>query len=140
MIKDVIYKVEKISFTSKDLVAEIEKLIKKIKDLIDISEHNYYNIMVAVTEGINNAISHGNKKNSEKIIKVYIFLNSKQFAIKIKDEGKGFDIDNIKDPRSPDNLLKDNGRGVFLMRELSSNFKINSSNSGTTIEMIFNLE
>jgi len=140
MIDDIIYKIEKKSKTTKNLVKDVEILISKIKDIVEVSDQIYYNIIVAVTEGINNAINHGNKSDKEKDIKIDIYLNKNAFAIQIEDQGEGFEIENVKDPRNHENLLKDNGRGVFLMKELSNDFQISSSVSGTVVKMIFNLK
>lgn len=139
MIDDIIYKIEKKSKTTKNLVKEIEVLISKIKDIVEISDQLYYNIIVAVTECMNNAIKHGNKSIEEKNINIGIYLNKSSLLIQIEDEGEGFEIEQVKDPRNKENLLKDNGRGVFLMKELSNDFQINSTKKGTSIKMIFNL-
>lgn len=106
--------------------------------LLEIND-SFMNILIAFTEAINNAINHGNKKNSEKNVTVMLEKSEKYFSIYVSDEGDGFVENEVPDPTLPENLLKQSGRGVFLIRKLTDSTYIESKNNGTIVKMVFNL-
>lgn len=120
-------------------ISLIEPILNKIRLDFNIKDDKYYNILVAVTEAINNAIIHGNKLNPDKKVFFKIDNINNELIFTILDEGTGFNLDKIADPRNPENLMKDNGRGVFLIRELSKYVNFNLTNIGSKIEMHFDI-
>jgi len=108
-----------------------ERMIDEICDEYSINEDYYGNILISLTEAVNNAIQHGNKNDPTK--KVQIVFNAAAdlngFSFTIKDEGNGFDYTNIPDPTEPENLEKLTGRGVFLMKNLADNVGFYSDGS-----------
>jgi len=115
----------------------IESFIDNAKDRFSLNDDVYGNIMIAVTESVNNAIRHGNAHNKDK--NVYLSLSFKEDFITfiIKDEGSGFDYKNLPDPTAPENLDKPGGRGIFLMKHLCD--EVNFLNNGSTVELTFYL-
>jgi serine/threonine-protein kinase RsbW len=77
-------------------------------------------VSVAVRESVINAIKHGNCSDVCKRVHIeFTALEGKQhpgIAIRVRDEGCGFDPSTLADPLAPENLLKASGRGIFLMR------------------------
>jgi len=106
-------------------LVEVENLVEKVCQIVDIQEDAYGNVLIAVTEAVNNAICHGNNENNALTIEVAVGDSTNSFCFKIKDQGKGFDYNNLPDPTSPENILKENGRGIFLMRNLSDEVSFN---------------
>jgi serine/threonine-protein kinase RsbW len=128
------------SFPSeKKSISFIEPLIDILKKSITLPLEKYYNILISVTEAVNNAIIHGNNCDYNKKVTFTIKANQSKILISVKDQGTGFDPDQLLDPTQPDNLLKENGRGVFLIRELCDNVKIIPSTNGTQVIMEFYL-
>ena len=72
-------------------VSVVESFIDNLKDKISLSDNIYGNILISVTEAVNNAIVHGNKENKEKKVELYLKQNKKSISFIIKDEGLGFD-------------------------------------------------
>lgn len=97
----------------------IESFIDNAKERFELDDDIYGNIMIAVTEAVNNAIKHGNSNNKEKNVYLSLALDKSMIKFIIKDEGTGFDYFNLPDPTSPENLEKPGGRGIFLMKHLS---------------------
>jgi serine/threonine-protein kinase RsbW len=95
----------------------------------------YGNIMIAVTEAVNNAIKHGNANNSRKNVYLSLILNDNLLKFTIKDEGAGFNYKNLPDPTSPENLEKPGGRGIFLMKHLSD--EVEFREGGKVVELSF---
>lgn len=113
----------------------VEKLIDDIKTDHNIHEECYGNMLVAVTEAVNNAIQHGNKYDPEKMVHITYEIETDQVSFVIKDEGTGFDYMNLPDPTDPENLEKPTGRGVFLMKHLAD--QIIFSENGRVVELYF---
>ena len=110
-----------------DNIRMIESFIDNAKERFHLNEDMYGNIMIAVTEAVNNAIKHGNKADSSKNVFLSLTLDENLLKFVVKDEGPGFDFHSLPDPTAPENLDKPGGRGIFLMRHLSDdvNFKDN---------------
>lgn len=111
---------KEVSFASKtENIAIAEKLVDEICESYKISEEHYGNILIGLTEAVNNAIVHGNKLDPEKKVHIRFTSENRSLFFYISDEGPGFDYENLPDPTSPENIEKPNGRGVFLMRNLA---------------------
>jgi serine/threonine-protein kinase RsbW len=100
----------------------------------NIPELDIVEIVIATVEGVSNAIIHGNKSNPELKVKVVIKLLSKGISIFIQDSGKGFNPKKLENPREGKNLLKTNGRGVFIIKSYMDKMDY-SFNHGTTLKM-----
>ena len=116
----------------------VEKLVDDVCDLFDIKEEIYGHILVALTEAVNNAIQHGNKANSNSNIEVtFKVIKNETLFFTVKDQGPGFDFNNLPDPTDPKNLEKPTGRGIFLMRHLCDN--VTFEEKGTKVILEFKL-
>ncbi len=113
----------------------VESFIDNAKEKFRLDDDIYGNIMIAVTESVNNAIMHGNKNDRSKNVTLSLSLNNNTINFTISDEGIGFDFQNLPDPTSPENLDKPSGRGIFLMKHLSD--EVNFSNNGSLVELSF---
>ena len=130
---------QSIKFASRyENLAIAEKLINDVSELYHLPEDYYGNILVAVTEAVNNAIQHGNKSNPDKNIEVIFSMQKNKLHFTIKDEGDGFDFENIPDPTDPANIEKINGRGVFLMKNLADGVAF--SENGKVVHLEFEME
>lgn len=94
-------------------------------------------MLVAVTEAVNNAIIHGNKSNPDKQVTLSVAKNGDDIVISVLDEGTGFNPNAVRDPREPENLLRDGGRGVFLIQSLSKSVEYLNTPSGALVIMRF---
>jgi len=113
----------------------IESFIDNAKERFNLDDDIYGNIMIAVTESVNNAIMHGNKNDRTKNVTLSLSLNQNIINFRITDEGIGFNFQNLPDPTSPENLDKPSGRGIFLMKHLSD--EVSFSKNGSMVELSF---
>lgn len=113
----------------------IESFIDNAKERFHLDDDIYGNIMIAVTEAVNNAIKHGNASDSTKNVFLSLSLHENLLKFIIKDEGKGFDYHSLPDPTSPENLEKPGGRGIFLMKNLSDDVAFKEN--GRIVELSF---
>jgi serine/threonine-protein kinase RsbW len=113
----------------------IESFIDNAKDRFHLDDDIYGNIMIAVTEAVNNAIKHGNNNNKTKNVYLSLSLQDSLIKFVVKDEGNGFNYENLPDPTSPENLEKPGGRGIFLMKHLSD--EVLFKDDGRVVELSF---
>jgi serine/threonine-protein kinase RsbW len=113
----------------------VESFIDNVKDKFHIDDDIYGNIMVAVTESVNNAIKHGNKLDKSKNVFLSAISDENSLKFTIEDEGPGFNPDDLPDPTAPENLDKLGGRGIFLMKHLSD--EVSFSKEGRCVELTF---
>lgn len=112
--------VNKISIPSNfNSLNQVETLIDEVCEKLEVKEDYYGNVLIAVTEAVNNAIIHGNKMKSDLTVDVHVGDKETDFCFKVKDGGEGFDYKNLPDPTAPENIEKENGRGIYLMRSLA---------------------
>ena len=115
----------------------VESFIDNAKEKFNITDDIYGNIMVAVTESVNNAIKHGNNSDKDKLVSISLFIEPKNLKFVVEDQGVGFDPDSLPDPTLPENISKPDGRGIFLMRNLCD--QLIFSEEGRVVEMSFNM-
>ena len=121
----------------KENVSVVESFIENVGEKIRIEETIYGNVLVSVTEAVNNAIVHGNKEDKNKKVRLGLKQNKKSVRFIVEDEGMGFDHNNLPDPTNPKNLEKVKGRGIFLIKSLSD--KTTFKQNGRVVEMLFKL-
>jgi len=120
-----------------DSLREVEKFIDLIAKEQQLDNNVYGNILIATLEAANNAIIHGNKLDVNKDVFICMDIEEKKIRLEIKDQGPGFDFNNIPDPTAPENIENISGRGVFLMSKLSDNIQFRDN--GAVVELTFNI-
>jgi serine/threonine-protein kinase RsbW len=116
----------------------IEKLIETICSTYKLNEDHYGNVLVGVTEAVNNAIYHGNKSDPNKKVHVGFETTPETLTFSVADEGTGFDFNNLPDPTDPENLEKPSGRGIFLMKHLAD--EVSFSDEGRCVSLSYNMQ
>lgn len=89
-----------------------------------------YKIGLAVHEGVMNAFQYGNQQCREKQIRVIFELLDEKMVIHVLDQGCGFRIQDVPDPRTEENIAGDSGRGVLLMRAFMDEFDVQTARNG----------
>lgn len=118
-------------------VRVVEQFIEELKEQLHINDDIYGNIMIAVTESVNNAIIHGNRSDHKKLVDLSMYIDDKKISFSIKDEGKGFNYNNLPDPTAPENLLQPGGRGIFIIKHLADEVEFLSQ--GSQVNLTFYL-
>ncbi len=108
-------KIRKKYASDPQLLPEIEKFFIKVFKGEELPEERYNALILALSEASSNAIKHGNKSDSSKAIEIEIEIDEEKIDVKIKDEGEGFDPSAIPNPTDPENILKESGRGLFII-------------------------
>lgn len=100
---------------------------------LGLDEEKINGLLLSVTEATTNAIIHGNKSNRDKVVTVDAYVEGHYLVVIVKDQGEGFDPVEIPDPTHPENLLKDSGRGIYLMKVYMDEINYNITPTGTEI-------
>jgi serine/threonine-protein kinase RsbW len=119
------------TFDMLDLVQVVSDHVGRQAGLDDEALHW---VGVAVRESVINAIKHGNGYDQEKRVHVeFTLLTSGTppgIAIRVRDEGGGFDPSTIPDCCAPENILKGSGRGIFLIRSFMDELTLQRAPEG----------
>ncbi len=121
--------------SSSQSIADLEIYVKGLFEKYGLEHDLYPNILISLTEAVNNAIKHGNRSDLSKVVCIETRRCGDRVCCVITDEGNGFDYKSLPDPTAPENVEKIGGRGVFLMHQLSDHIKF--LNNGSTVEMEF---
>lgn len=116
-------------------IVKVEPVIEKIASDHNLSDEIFGNMLVALTEAVNNGIIHGNKCDESKIVYLSVEVRPNLISFTVKDQGPGFDYSNLPDPTAPENLEKPTGRGIFLMMHLAD--MVIFSAEGNSVEVQF---
>jgi len=96
----------------------------------NFSEEDIFAVHLSLQEAFLNGISHGNKMDLDKGVKIDYLVGSDKVEISMMDEGDGFDPESVPDPRCEENLYKSKGRGLLLMRSYMDTVKFNERGNG----------
>lgn len=107
-------------------------LIDRVAKLGVINPDNS-NLFVALDEAFVNAVKHGNKNDPGKLVRITAELSAKEARFTIEDEGDGFNVQEIPDPRDPENLFKTSGRGVLLIYNIMDEVAYNARGNRLTM-------
>jgi serine/threonine-protein kinase RsbW len=100
----------------------------------------YHDVLVVITEAVTNAVVHGNADVDDASITMEVEFESGELQVTVYDKGSGFDADALPDPRLPENLLREGGRGVFLMKQLADSVEFVSQEGGSFVVIHFTLQ
>jgi len=135
-------KQQKISITIPSKIEElnrIEEISEEIAEKMGMNEDEEDNLCIAITEVVGNAIVHGNDKDPKKKVQIEFKLEKDKVSISVKDEGKGFDIDQLSNPLEPENIMKDSGRGIFILKTLMDDVSFDFSSEGTRVTFVMRI-
>ena len=110
----------------------LEYLLKRVEKL-GVVKTEQSNLFVALDEAFVNAVKHGNKFDSRKLIRITAEVSKQEARFTIEDEGEGFDVNNIPDPLDPENLFKTSGRGVLFIYNIMDEVKYNERGNRLTM-------
>lgn len=118
-------------------IERVDEIARDLQEWADLNEDQFDTVLLTLSEAVTNAILHGNKIDPSKNVKVKAQLHGDMLSLSVKDEGEGFDPENLPDPLKEENILNEGGRGVFLIEQFAE--EVSFSENGTKITMKFNL-
>jgi serine/threonine-protein kinase RsbW len=115
----------------------VENMVVNLCEQMNIGEEKFGNILLAVTEAVNNAIEHGNQNNPEKTVQISYTSSPQEVIFTVSDQGQGFDLKQVPDPTQPESKDPEAGRGIFVMKHLAD--KMEFVDKGNKVLLSFNL-
>lgn len=122
--------------SSLEHIEAVEEMAERAANKMHFSEEEKDSLAIAVTEAVNNAILHGNKQDKNKVVSIKFSFEKNRLICKIKDQGKGFKPESVDDPLAPENLLKESGRGIFILSSLMDDVRFDFTENGTEITLV----
>jgi anti-sigma regulatory factor (Ser/Thr protein kinase)/ActR/RegA family two-component response regulator len=110
----------------------LQYLIERVSQL-GLIKPERSNLFVALDEAFVNAVKHGNHNDPRKLVRITAELSAKEARFTVEDEGEGFNVQEIPDPRDPANLFKASGRGVLLIYNIMDEVKYNERGNRLTM-------
>ncbi|KAF0213103.1 MAG: anti-sigma regulatory factor serine/threonine protein [Ignavibacteria bacterium] len=116
-----------------EILPELEEYIIKIAKEVNLDDSKINNLALSFSEAISNCMKHGNRFDKSKTVSITVNINDSKLTIVLKDEGKGFDLKAVPDPTKPENILKDSGRGIHIMKNFLDDLRYNFTPTGTEV-------
>ncbi len=133
-------KIKSLSYKIRSSTDQITSTVKNFDHLLNglkcCSSQEKDEISTALSEALANAIIHGNGNDAEKIVRLQIDIFDNKIELRITDSGKGFDPSLIQNPTRPENILKKNGRGIYLMSIFMDKVKFIRMKRGMKVKLI----
>src|SRR5690349_833981 len=129
--------VERFLESKLDSVDEAEELVMQIAEKAGFQEDDLHKIAMSVRETMVNAVVHGNRYNAHKKVHVTVSNGPGRLEIKIADQGEGFELEAVPDPLAENNLLRNSGRGIFLMKAFMDEVEVKRGDLvGTEVALV----
>jgi len=120
--------------SSQDYLVDIDSFLEGILRGYGMGESTIADIAISVTEIVNNSIIHGNKSDIRKEVSVSIAKRNSEIEITITDQGEGFDPTAVENPVEDKNLMREVGRGIFIVKSLMDSVTIDAKkHKGTQV-------
>ena len=104
----------------------VEKFVLEVLDECKFSRKNFNRVFLCISEAVINSIQHGNHYDKNKRVSIGIDCEEKQMNVFIRDEGEGFDLNNLEDPTIGGNIKKESGRGIHIIKSLTEKIEYNN--------------
>lgn len=120
-------------------LSELQRVESFLKDLFTEFKlpAKYFNkVLLCVSEAVVNAIKHGNKSNVHKKVSISVWCNDREVQIQVEDEGEGFDIVKMEDPTIKENIRKESGRGIYIIKKLTDTLEYNKKGNKVKFKLI----
>lgn len=103
-----------------------------------LNKNSFHRVFLGISEAVSNSIVHGNCGNKEKCVIIRVVLNDNNLLVEVTDEGEGFAVDCINDPTCFENVMCENGRGIFIIHQCADDVKY--SDGGRSVMIKYNLD
>jgi len=123
-----------------DELPKVDEMAERIAAEAGFGKEIRDDIAIAVTEAVNNAIMHGNNADRKRTVTIVFIKEPGKLTVKIRDQGNGFDPSILPDPTHPENIMREKGRGLFIIRHLMDEVTLHKVEGGMEVELVKALE
>ena len=121
--------------SSKSELRKVEKFLHDIFEEHCLNKIHFNRVLLCVSEAVINSIEHGNKNSRSKSVTVEVKCELDNINVKVKDEGSGFDLKEVENPTLKNNVKKESGRGIHIIRALSDSLKYNQAGNSVQLKI-----
>jgi serine/threonine-protein kinase RsbW len=122
--------------SSLDYLPKVDEYVERKLRKLGVDKDKLADIAISVTEAVTNAVVHGNKNNLRKKVAINLKADSSCVEITVEDEGNGFDPEAVQCPIEKRNILKQAGRGIFILKCLMDKVDfVIAPQKGTIVKM-----
>lgn len=121
--------------SNQDYLVSVDEFLEGTLRGFGVDESTIADIAISVTEVVNNGIIHGNKSDPNKALTLTIYRDGNNLKFVVLDEGEGFDPSCVDDPLKEENLLKEVGRGIFIIRSLMDSVDFENTPEGVRVTL-----
>lgn len=119
--------------SDQEYLADVDSFLEATLRGYGADESIIADIAISISELVNNAMLHGNRSSPDKAVTIKVSKTNGAVKITVADQGGGFDPTGIDDPLAKENLLKEVGRGIFIVRSLMDSVDIEATRAGTVV-------
>jgi len=124
-----------------NLIERVVELVRRECEVMGFTARQIrLNVPVALSEAVSNAILRGNRDDPAKHVRVRAEVRHDGLVVEVADEGPGFDVDASCVPPTPENIEREEGRGLFLMRKLMDSVERVDAPGGSVVRMTLHRE
>lgn len=116
-----------------EMIRAVDEFLESRLQDLGLDDTTVADIAICATEIVNNGIEHGNKQDREKQVTLELEYSEQEVRVTVTDEGEFFDPDAIASPIAEENLLREVGRGVFIVKQLMDTVDIRKADNGGTV-------
>lgn len=132
--------VDRLLDSTLDSVDRAEELALQVAQSAGVEEDDLHRLAMAVRETMVNAVVHGNRYSAHKKVHFLVSKDRGQLRVVVRDQGEGFDVSKLPDPLAEENLLRNSGRGMFLIRAFMDEVQVRRLQpQGTEVTLVKNL-
>jgi len=129
--------VEELLESTLESVDQAEEIVLRLAEAMGFDEDDRHRIGIAVRECMVNAVVHGNRYHSRKKVHLTVSRAGERLEIVVGDEGGSFDLSKLPDPLAEENLLRQSGRGLLMMKAFMDEFQVRPREpQGTEVKMV----
>lgn len=123
----------------KSVSTELDRVESFVADIFEYHQfsHKCFNaVFLCISEAVTNSIVHGNKEDHKKKVELNVDCKHHLIQVQITDEGEGFDIEDIPDPTHKDNIRKETGRGIHIIKSIAQKVSLNEKGNSLRFEIV----
>ena len=113
----------------------VEEFIHEVFAFYNFPETCFNKVLLCISEATINAIAHGNKGDHSKKVELGVDCKTHLISVKITDQGDGFDYRNLPDPTEKENLMKESGRGIHIIKNMAKTFSFNDKGNSLSFQI-----
>ncbi|HDR52146.1 MAG TPA: ATP-binding protein [Mariniphaga anaerophila] len=124
--------------SDKKSLEKVEKFLFRVFEKYRLPQKCFSKVLLCVSEAVINSIEHGNKNDLQKEVVIHIECKNDNICVEVRDEGDGFNFQNLDNPTLAENLKKEAGRGIHIIKSLCTQVKFR--NDGKCVQIKIDLQ